>query len=133
MSIDQPDRFGAALLAARDVDRFLDALAAGAAMIATADGTVDRAERRALLADASSHPDLIGLPRMRVLERFDDYVEKLSKDSSRGTAEIFAVVESFAGDKPHARKLLDIFADIAGNAASRGALEDLRIVLQLPR
>jgi tellurite resistance protein len=136
MPVEGPDRFGAALQEGRRADLFLDAMAAGAAVVATADGHVDREERRALLADASSHPDLLGMPQ-RVLERFDEYVARMKKDPTRGSREAFMSVASFATDPVRARKLLDVFTDIAGgaraNAATRGAVEDLRIVLNLPR
>lgn len=131
--MDNGDRFAAALFEAHEVERFADALAAGAAMIAAADGTVQRKERRALVADAASHPDLIGIPTVHVLERFDEYVERLAKDPDRTNVAIYEAVGQFDTDHKHGRRLLDIFRDIAGDRAGHGAVEDLRLVLKLPR
>lgn len=132
MVINQDDRFTAALFEAREVERFADALAAGAALVATADGTVERDERRALVADAVSHPDLVGIPTAHLLERFDEYVERLANEPERTGAAIFDAVGYFSADRRHARRLLDIYRDIARDRAGYGACEDLRIVLKLP-
>ncbi|MDB5365797.1 MAG: Tellurite resistance protein TerB [Rhodospirillales bacterium] len=118
-----------------DAERFVEALAAGAAIVARADGRVDRLERRELLVDLDLHPELRKVPRMRVLERFDHYVQRLTDDPDFALREALDAVAQFADD-PRRQRLMDEFMNVAtideiASEREEEALDELRAVLHL--
>lgn len=85
----------------------LQALTAGCALIALADGQVVPAETRRLLGVARTHPLLSVLPRQAVLAGFAERARALALDPRAGRAEALRRIAPLAAHPRLARAVLD--------------------------
>lgn len=83
----------------------LEAVVAGCALVAMADGHVDNLEREKVISYFSSSEELRAFDISQVSTRFSHYVQQLERDNMIGRAEALRAVGKL-GQKPEAARLL---------------------------
>ena len=116
---------------------FLDALMAGCAVVATADGSVSLSERSRIDRIFESMHELDIFDPHEAVDRFNDFAESIALDAERGRREALAEIDDQADDPARALLLLRAcvavsLADGAVNEAERQALADIGDALALP-
>lgn len=85
---------------------FLDALMAGCALVATADGAISLSERSRVDRIVESLRELDIFDPHEAVNRFNEYAEDIAADAERGRRDILLAIGEHAGDEGHARLLL---------------------------
>lgn len=116
---------------------FLDALMAGCALVATADGAVSLSERSRVDRIFEGFRELDIFDPHEAVDSFNDFAESIARDALRGRREALAVIDDQTGEPARAHLLLRAcvavsLADGAIAAEERAALADIRDALALP-
>jgi len=98
---------------------FLDAVVAGSAMVAYADGNISAQEKQKLMGYLRTSDQLKVFDQNDVIKQFQKYVEKFDFDTTIGTGEAMQAIAGHAGDRPLQGKA-------AGAAHHPGVLRDRR-------
>ncbi len=85
----------------------LEAVVAGCAMVAYADGSVSAAEKQKMMGYLRSSEQLQVFDQNDVIKLFQKYVEKFEFDSTIGTGEVMQAVGKFRG-KPQAQLVIRV-------------------------
>lgn len=86
---------------------FLDAIVAGSAMVAYADGTISAQEKQKLMGYLRTSEQLKVFDQNDVIKQFQKYVEKFDFDTTIGTGEAMQAVARFKG-KPQAQLIIRV-------------------------
>jgi tellurite resistance protein len=116
---------------------FLDALMAGCAFVATADGAVSLSERNRVDRIFESLHELDIFDADEAVDSFNHFAEAIAQDAGQGRREALAEIDGQADDPERARLLLRAcvavsLADGVVNDAERRALADVCDALALP-
>ncbi len=116
---------------------FLDALMAGCALVATADGSVSLSERSRVDRIIESLGELDIFDPHEAVNRFNDYAEVIAADAERGRHEALDAIAEHAGDKDRARLLLRAciavsLADDNFRPEERARIAEICDTLELP-
>ena len=108
---------------------FADASMAMCALIATADGSIDTAERQRTAALITSNDTLSIFPPDELRQKFDGYCDKLSRDFEFGKVEAIAAIGKLRSKPDQARAVIAIGmiigkADGSFDADERRAVTD---------
>ena len=86
---------------------FLDAIVAGSAMVAYADGTISAQEKQKLMGYLRTSEQLQVFDQNDVIKQFQKYVEKFDFDNTIGTGEAMQAIARFR-DKPQAQLIIRV-------------------------
>lgn len=98
----------------------LDAILAGSALVAYADGTVSSEEKQKLMGYLRTSDQLSVFDQNDVIKTFQKYVEKFEFDATIGTGEVMTAVAKFKG-KPQAQLVIRVCCAIG---AADGDFDD---------
>lgn len=110
--------------------RFLDAAMAASALVANADGAVNRAERRVLSEILDSVEDLKGFDVHLAFNSFDEFAHRIRSQGEWGRARALKAVSEIAGDGEGARLVIQIGCAMAraGGDFSPAAREQIELI-----
>lgn len=86
---------------------FLDAIVAGSAMVAYADGTISAQEKQKLMGYLRTSEQLKVFDQNDVIKQFQKYLEKFEFDTTIGTGEAMQAIARFKG-KPQAQLVIRV-------------------------
>lgn len=92
---------------------FLEAVVAGCALVAYADGNVSSQEKQKMMGYLRASEQLKVYDQNDVIKLFQKYVEKFEFDSTIGTGEVMQAVGKFRG-KPQAQLIIRVCCAIGG-------------------
>lgn len=98
----------------------MEAIVAGCAMVAYADGTVSSAEKQKMMGYLRSSDTMKVFDSNEIIQLFQKYVEKFEFDVTIGSGEAMAAIVKFKG-KPEAQLIVRICCAIG---ASDGTFDD---------
>jgi len=93
---------------------FLEAVIAGSALVAYADGNVSAAEKQKLMGYLQSSDQLKHFDQNDVIKLFQKYVAKFEFDTTIGTGEVMNAVTKFKG-KPQAQLVIRVCCAIGSS------------------
>jgi len=108
----------------------LEAVVAGCALVAMADGHVDNAEREKVISYFSSSEELRAFDISQVNSRFSHHVQQLERDHMIGRAEALRAVGKL-GQKPEAARLLVRICCAIGYADGEFSAVEKRVVADI--
>jgi tellurite resistance protein len=116
---------------------FLDALMAGCALVATADGTVSLSERSRVDRIFESLVELEIFDPHEAVNRFNEFADDIAADAARGRHAALDAIAEQAGDEARARLLLRAcvavsLADDDLRPEERARIADICDALDLP-
>ncbi|AFM41300.1 putative stress response protein, TerZ- and CABP1 [Desulfosporosinus acidiphilus SJ4] len=109
-----------------------DALVAGSALVAAADGVIEPSEREKLIDYFRTSPEMRGINIREVDSRFNDYVQRIRNDRMLGKAEALRAIGKVA-TKPDAARLVVRLCCAIGFADGEFSAVEKDVVVEICR